>query len=106
MEKRTQPRFTAQFRSSLSGGEQEGQGKTLDLSISGCKIESDMSVTVGLPFECRLYAPGFDWPIRIDEATVRWVKRQTFGLEFVRIRPEEQQKIEKLIKELADELGK
>ncbi len=104
MEKRTQPRFTAQFRSTLSGGQQEGQGKTLDLSISGCKIESDLSVVVGLPFECRLYAPGLDWPIRIDEAAVRWVKRQTFGLEFVRVRSEEQKKLNKLIKDLTDEL--
>lgn len=105
MEKRTQPRFTTQFRSTLSGGQQEGQGRTLDLSIGGCKIESDMPMDIGLQFECRLYVPGFDWPLRIDEAIVRWVKGQTFGLEFVQIRPEEQLKLKKLITDLAEEFG-
>ncbi len=31
-EKRQQPRFTSQFRSTISGGQGEGQGRTLDLS--------------------------------------------------------------------------
>ena len=31
MEKRQQPRFTSQFRSIISGGQGEGQGRTLDL---------------------------------------------------------------------------
>ena len=105
MEKRKQPRFTAQFRSAFSGSQHEGQGKTLDVSISGCKIESDRQVEAATKVECRLYIPGFDWPLRIDEAAVRWVKGRTFGLEFVRIRPEEQKKLKKLIKDLADELG-
>lgn len=104
MEKRTQPRFTTQFRSALSGGKHEGQGRTIDLSVGGCKIESDMPMVLGLQFECRLYVPGFDWPLRIDEAIVRWVNGQTIGLEFVKIRPEEQLKLKKLITDLADEL--
>ena len=37
-EKRVQPRFTAQFRSTFSGGQREGQGKTLDLSGGGCRM--------------------------------------------------------------------
>ena len=42
MEQRRQARFTAQFRSTFSGGQREGQGWTLDLSTGGCKIGTDL----------------------------------------------------------------
>ena len=81
-DRRVQPRFTAQFRSTLSGQKQEGQGRTLDVSAGGCKIESDMKVEQGAKFECRLHVPGFDWPLRIEEAAVRWIGDNSFGIPF------------------------
>ena len=99
-EKRLHPRFTAQFRSTFSGGQREGQGKTLDLSDGGCRIETDQPVVSGASFECRIYAPGLDWPLRIDEAQVRWVKGKTFGLKFVGLQPDERLKLRKLLANL------
>ncbi len=99
-ERRGQPRFTIQFRSTLANQQHEGQGKTLDLSMSGCKIESPMTVAQGTTFECRLHIPGLDWPLRIDEAVIRWVAGNTFGLEFVRLRAEEQAKLKTVIETL------
>jgi hypothetical protein len=96
-EKRSHPRFTAQFRSTFSGGQREGQGKTLDLSDGGCRIESDHSVVAGASFECRIYAPGLSWPLRIDEAQVRWVKGNTFGLQFTAMHPDERVKLKQVI---------
>jgi hypothetical protein len=52
-EKRQQPRFTSQFRSTISGGQGEGQGRTLDLSTGGCMIETDFPVVAGASFEDR-----------------------------------------------------
>lgn len=92
-ERRVQPRFTTQFRGTFSGRNEEGQGRTLDISSGGCKIESDMIVSVGTSFECRLHVPGLDWPLRIDEAMVRWVEGNTFGIAFTKIRPEENAKL-------------
>lgn len=102
-ERRVQPRFTTQFRSTFSGGRNEGNGRTLDLSSGGCKIESDTVVSHGEKFECRLYIPDLDWPIMIDEATIRWIEGKTFGLAFTRIRPGEQAKITELISRLEQE---
>jgi PilZ domain len=103
-EKRQQPRFTSQFRSTFSGGQREGQGRTLDLSIGGCKIETDMPVVVGASVECRIYIPGLDWPLRIDEAQVRWVKAKTFGTQFTKIHPDEEVKLKQVIANLNEEL--
>ncbi|HLZ35023.1 MAG TPA: PilZ domain-containing protein [Nitrospira sp.] len=104
IEKRLQPRFTAQFRSTFSGGQREGQGKTLDLSDGGCRIETDQPVVVGAAFECRIYAHGLSWPLRIDEAQVRWVRGNTFGLQFIAIQPDERVKLRQIIADLKEEL--
>ena len=103
-EKREQPRFTSQFRSTISDGQGEGQGRTLDLSVGGCMIETDLPVIVGASFECRIYVPGLDWPLRIDEAQVRWVKGNTFGIQFVKVKPDEEEKLKQVIDSLHKEL--
>jgi hypothetical protein len=103
MEKRQQPRFTSHFRSTFSGGQREGQGRTLDLSAGGCKIETDLPVVVGASFECRIYIPGLDWPLRIDEAQVRWVKAKTFGIQFTKIQPDEEANLKRVIASLTEE---
>ncbi|MDZ4732185.1 MAG: PilZ domain-containing protein [Nitrospirota bacterium] len=104
MEKRQQPRFTAQFRSTFSGGQRESQGWTLDLSAGGCKIETDLPVLVGASVECRIYIPGLDWPLRVDEAQVRWVKDNTFGIQFTKIQLDEETKLKEVIASLNEEL--
>ena len=103
-EKRRQPRFTSQFRSTISGGEGEGQGRTLDFSAGGCMIETDFPVVVGASFECRIYVPGLDWPLRIDQAQVRWVKANTFGIQFLKLHPDEEAKLKRVIANLNEEL--
>ena len=103
-EKREQPRFTSQFRSTISGGQGEGQGRTLDLSAGGCMIETDLPVVVGTSFECRIYVPGLDWPLRIDEAQVRWVKGNIFGIQFVKLHPDEEAKLKQVIATLDEEI--
>lgn len=99
-EKRLHPRFTAQFRSTFSGGQREGQGKTLDLSDGGCRIETEQPVVIGASFECRIYAPGLSWPLRIDEAQVRWVEGKIFGVQFVTLQPDERVKLKQIIANL------
>jgi hypothetical protein len=100
-DRRIQPRFTAQFRGSFSGTKGESQGRTLDISTGGCKIESDMAVSPGDMFECRLHLPGLDWPLRIDEVAVRWVEGRTCGIAFTRMHPEEVAKLRSVLTELA-----
>ena len=99
-DRRVQPRFTTQFRSTFSGQREEGQGRTLDISVGGCKIESDTKVMQGAKLECRLHIPGLDWPLRIDEATVRWIDDNSFGIAFSRISPEEFAKLKMVLSEL------
>lgn len=59
-----------------------------------------MKVKPGAVFECRLHIPGLDWPLRIDEATVRWVDGNSFGIAFSRIASEEFAKLTAVLSEL------
>ncbi|MCP9471717.1 MAG: PilZ domain-containing protein [Nitrospira sp.] len=102
-DRRDQPRFHAQFRSSLSGQHQEGYGRTMDISAGGCKIESDLMVAEGTILECRIHVPGLDWPLRIDEAMVRWADGKIFGLSFSKISPQELEKLEAVLDDLERE---
>ena len=68
-------------------------------------IETDQPVVTGATFECRIYVPGLDWPLRIDEAQVRWVKAGTFGVQFTKIQPDEEVKLERVIASLNEELN-
>jgi len=67
-------------------------------------IETDSPVIVGATFECRIYVPGLDWPLRIEEAQVRWVKAGTFGVQFMKIQPDEETKLKQVIATLNEEL--
>lgn len=91
-------RFRVDFRSTFSGTTVlEGDGMVLDLSLSGCRVESAVSVHVGLVVDLRIYVPGLDWPLLIDEATVRWVRGHTFGLEFVRLGETEEERLRQVV---------
>ncbi len=59
-----------------------------------------MPIEQGATLECRLHIPGLDWPLRIDEATVRWVGDTNFGVEFSRVAPEELAKLKAVLSNL------
>jgi hypothetical protein len=59
-----------------------------------------MKVEQGAKFECRLHVPGLDWPLKIDEVTVRWVDSNSFGIAFSRITPEEFAKLKTVLSAL------
>src|SRR5262245_9456073 len=97
-DRRATPRFRVQFPTTVSGSTQpEGTGMTLDLSKSGCRLESPLLLLPGLSLELRIYVPGLEWPLMIEGADVQWVSEQTVGLAFVQIRETEQQQLDEVM---------
>jgi hypothetical protein len=102
IDRRATPRFSVQYRTTLSGTErQEGMGFLHDLSLSGCRVESRVPVRWGVPLELRIHVPGLDWPLMIDAAQIQWMQGHTFGLAFVDVKDREQQRLATVIAELA-----
>ena len=58
MERRQHRRVPAQLKSLLLGNSHEVEGVTLDLSIGGARIESEIDVFPGKQIQVRLVVPG------------------------------------------------
>jgi len=75
----------------------EGEATVRDLSTNGCQARSLTQVQVGMVFRLSLFLHDQQWPLRIDEALVRWVKGETFGLEFTGIRSAQRERVRAII---------
>jgi len=81
----------------FGAGDIEGDAPILDLSTGGCQATSLSDVRVGTTLRLSLFLQDQEWPLRIDEALVRWVKGPTFGLEFTKIRPAQRERVRAII---------
>ncbi len=75
----------------------EGEAKVLDVSTNGCSAESSINVTIGMLLKLSLFLPDFKWPLRVDQAIVRWIDGKQFGLEFISIRLAQRERLRGLI---------
>ncbi len=94
MERRKHPRYQFQCEIRFPGKVGSVAGTVSDLSMGGCKVGIPTPVDTGTYLELRINimaAPEF--PLKVDQAVVRWAKEQEFGLEFIRMRPEEEERL-------------
>jgi hypothetical protein len=97
MELRHEQRFPVGFHSSLySINIGHDLGMMLNLSPSGCRIESSMKVLIGIHLTLRLDVPDQRFPIEIEGA-VRWSRGQEFGVEFIAMGPAHRERLSEVI---------
>jgi len=75
----------------------EGEAQVLDISTYGCQADSQVAVEVGMELRLSIFLGDQKWPLRIEQAIVRWVRGQTFGLEFIGIRLAQRERLRALI---------
>lgn len=75
----------------------EGEAAILDISTNGCRATSLIEVKVGLSLKLSLFLQDQQWPLRIDQALVRWVDGRLFGLEFIGIRPAQRERLRAIL---------
>lgn len=64
----------------------KGDGYTVNLSMKGCCIDSDVPVEVGMRLVlCMELSDQTTSPLLIPVAQVRWANGNTFGLEFTKM---------------------
>ncbi|MEO8338384.1 MAG: PilZ domain-containing protein [Nitrospirota bacterium] len=69
------------------GGKCVGKGIVTNLSQSGMRVQGEHEVEPGFEFALRLTLSDDGPMIDIEQATVRWVDGNDFGLDFVRLSP-------------------
>ncbi len=97
-EKRKRPRLNVQLPISFSGVDLVGEGIVSSLSKEGCAVDSGTPLPVGVSLTLRILIPDHYSPMSVDLASVRWALNGRFGLEFIRVRPEEQVRLGRLVK--------
>ena len=80
-----------------------GEGVLIDLSIKGCRIESDVLVQTGNQLELRVYLPDHEFSLDVESSAVRWSRGREFGLEFVRMQSEAQELLHRVVKDLEND---
>ncbi len=76
----------------------DGEAEVLDLSCTGCMAKSDGTMQPGFRMKVSVFlADGHEWPIRVDEAIVRWARGGEFGVEFLVMRPPQLQRIQQFV---------
>ena len=77
-----------------------GEGIIKNLSLSGSYIIGNAPVSVGMALALQIFVPGDPELLLIDRATVTWVKRSKFGVEFDGPQPKVAERITALISTL------
>ena len=91
-------RLTLTCRMFLFGDDDfEAEASLLDVSTNGCQATSSVELKVGMILKLSLFLPDYQWPLRVDQALVRWVEGEQFGLEFTSIRLAQRERLRALI---------
>ena len=88
---------SSQYRVFFTDEYLEGEGVLMDLSIQGCRVECPTDIQIGSTLALWLFLPDFDWPLQIEKAEVRWKDGNLFGLEFIRLRPAQRDRLRRLV---------
>lgn len=99
MTERKSSRHPANIRVFFTDGTLEGEGTARDVSKHGCRVVSDTQPTVGLECEVWLFSPDFGWPLKVENAVVRWAGADAFGLEFLAVGGAQRERLRRLIAE-------
>ncbi len=98
MEHRKHPRCQFQCEISFPGKLEYVAGTVTDLSMGGCKVGSPTPVDTGTYLELRIYfTRESKFPMKVDLAKVCWAMERAFGLEFIRMQPEEQARLRRVV---------
>ena len=89
-ERRAVERFPVSFRASFGstvGGVHEGT--VIDLTTSGCRLQTLAPIPANSYLELWLYIPPTASRVLIELAAVRWAQSGELGIEFLGLHPEQ-----------------
>jgi hypothetical protein len=100
MEGRKHTRFAVQLPVSISGDQLSHGGTILNLSAEGCAITSEAVSGAAVYLQLTMQLREREEPVQVDLAAVRWSSATRFGVEFIKIRPEEGDRLKQFVKAL------
>jgi hypothetical protein len=102
MKLRKYGRIAVEFPASLSGASFRAQGLIVDISLSGCRVQSALAVKKDERLGVLIDVPGYDHPLYISQAAIRWAHADEFGMEFLEMELPDRQKLHEVVRKSAD----
>lgn len=99
-EQRKYVRLQANVPISFEGDGITGKGSVIDISRGGCAVESESAVPAGAYLRVALHLTDPQPMLAVDLAAVRWSKGSAFGLEFIRMGTEAQERLRHYLQSL------
>jgi hypothetical protein len=100
MEGRKHTRYAVQLPVSFSGDQVSDGGTIVNLSAEGCAIMSDTVVGDAVYVQLKMELLEREEPVHIELAVVRWSSDKRFGVEFIKIRSQEGERLKNFVKAL------
>ena len=96
-ERRRYPRYRVDLPATFSNEHTCGFGVIADVSAGGCRVTSQTRVVAGEFGQLLINVPNGIAPLTVSHALVRWVKGHEYGLEFIRMDPDDKGWLNRLI---------
>ena len=100
MEQRKHRRYRFLCEIRFPGKEESVASTMRDLSTGGCKVMSEASLYIGMYLGLEICPLGQEATLKVDQAAVRWARVEEFGLEFISMRPEEEERLRRFVSTL------
>jgi hypothetical protein len=85
---------------SIKGNQGVNSGVIFNLSPGGAAIESGAVVHSGTILTLRVHQPSLNQPIAVDRAEVTWTAGDDFGVQFLQLGSQEQERLNRVIEDL------
>ncbi|NJN68978.1 MAG: PilZ domain-containing protein [Nitrospira sp.] len=82
---RIHPRLPVEYPVIFGGAPFVGEGVVSNLSLSGCSVTCERTVLTGSYVKLSVLLPDPTSSLFIELAKIRWVRKNTFGVEFIRL---------------------
>ncbi len=100
LEKRQHDRIVTRFQITFSGNGIDGSGTVTLVSLVGCAIETDTKLSSGQILQLQLKPSDRDPAVAVDAAVVRGIRSPVVGLQFLRFRMEERERLSQFVRGL------
>jgi hypothetical protein len=77
-----------------------GEGTLFDLSATGCRMQSTVTMQAGTYLALHIDAPEEPVPLAVEVSVVRWCRDGQFGIEFLRYANGDRTRVTQLVEEL------
>lgn len=100
IEKPQHDRVVTRFQITFSGNGVDGSGTVTLVSLVGCAIETDSKLSSGQILKLQLKTSDRDPAVAVDAAVVRGIRSPIVGLQFLRFRMEERERLSQYVRDL------